>query len=258
MISSAIRAYVGKVIRRSKSIRDQLYPREQRPWAVFTREVLRLASTDSVLVDVGCGREAIWLRSVSHAYKMCYGIDPEADSWHEEGLNVMRGEGTAIPLPSAVADVVTLMNVTEHLSDPQAVLTECARILRPGAHLVLLAPNAWFPPICVGRLLPHRIRQSINWIITATDVEDTFPAFYRANTERALVRMGTRAGLIPIKTEYLSNHPEYFMFSTLLYRCMAALERGVLRRPQFRQYRHSILVWFQREATTPTDRQQER
>ena len=161
-------------------------------------------------------------------------------------------------MPSAVADVVTMVNVTEHLSDPQAVLTECARILRPGAHLVLLAPNAWFPPICVGRLLPHRIRQSINRIITATDVVDTFPAFYRANTERSLVRMGTRAGLIPIKTEYLSNHPAYFMFSTFLYRCMAALERGVLRGPQFHQFRPCILVSFQREATTPTDPPQER
>lgn len=257
MISSAIRGYVWKVIRRSKNIRDRLYPREQLPGAVFAREVLRLASTDSVLVEVGCGREATWLRSVSHAFKMCYGIDPEADSGHGEGVIVMRGDGGAIPLPSAVADVVTMVNVTEHLSDPQAVLTECARILRPGAHLVLLAPNVWFPPICVGRLLPHRIRQSINRIITATDVVDTFPAFYRANTERSLVRMGARAGLIPAKTEYLSNHPQYFMFSTLLYRCMVALERGILRRPQFRQFRHYILISFQREAMMPTDRQRE-
>ncbi len=54
--------------------------------------------------------------------------------------------GVGIPLPDASVDVVHAAEVIEHLSDPDRLIEECARVLRPGGHLVLTTPNlhAWF------------------------------------------------------------------------------------------------------------------
>ncbi|MFC3503307.1 class I SAM-dependent methyltransferase [Micromonospora krabiensis] len=54
--------------------------------------------------------------------------------------------GEGIPLPDASVDLVHAGEVLEHLYDPDRMLEECARVLRPGGHLVLTTPNlqAWY------------------------------------------------------------------------------------------------------------------
>ncbi|MFC0503994.1 class I SAM-dependent methyltransferase [Micromonospora costi] len=54
--------------------------------------------------------------------------------------------GEGIPLPDVSVDVVHAGEVVEHLYDPDRLLEECARVLRPGGHLVVTTPNlhAWY------------------------------------------------------------------------------------------------------------------
>jgi 2-polyprenyl-3-methyl-5-hydroxy-6-metoxy-1,4-benzoquinol methylase len=54
--------------------------------------------------------------------------------------------GEGIPQPSASVDVVHAAELIEHLYDPDLLVDECARVLRPGGHLVVTTPNpqAWF------------------------------------------------------------------------------------------------------------------
>ena len=68
--------YRQRAIEKCGQIRDRLYPRET--WAThrFRQEVLKSASPDGVILDVGCGRAAAWLRAVAHAFGTCHGIDP--------------------------------------------------------------------------------------------------------------------------------------------------------------------------------------
>lgn len=51
-----------------------------------------------------------------------------------------------IPLPDASMDIVHAAEVIEHLYDPDLLLEECARVLRPGGKLVVTTPNlqAWY------------------------------------------------------------------------------------------------------------------
>jgi SAM-dependent methyltransferase len=54
--------------------------------------------------------------------------------------------GDGIPLPDASVDVIHAAEVIEHLYDPDLLIEECARVLRPGGALILTTPNlhAWY------------------------------------------------------------------------------------------------------------------
>ena len=136
-----------------------------------------------------------------------------------------------------------MYDVAEHLRNPKQVFLECKRILKPGGSLVLVTTGKFYPPILLGRALPHCVRRWANSIsiITSTEEEDTFPAYYRANSARALRRLSTSVGLSVVGIRYVNYHPEYYMFSTFVYRCAVAAERFLLRREAFSHLRHHIL-----------------
>jgi len=60
----------------------------------------------------------------------------------QKGLQAMfvKGDAGHIPLPDASADVVTCIEIIEHLDDPEAFIREVKRILKPGGVLVLTTP----------------------------------------------------------------------------------------------------------------------
>ncbi len=51
-----------------------------------------------------------------------------------------------IPYPDDSFDVVSAGEVIEHIYDPDRLLAETRRVLRPGGHVVLTTPNlqAWY------------------------------------------------------------------------------------------------------------------
>jgi len=54
---------------------------------------------------------------------------------------VAEGNLAALPLPDASVDVVVNFQVIEHLWDQPQFVAECARVLRPGGHLLMSTPN---------------------------------------------------------------------------------------------------------------------
>lgn len=235
--------------RKCKNIRDRIYDKEKLPAAVFMREVLRLISPESTLLDIGCGREAKFLHSLSSIVQKAYGIDLDVSSPVVEGnIHIMYGNSEEIPLGDRSVDVITSTNVIEHLHNPERVLMECKRILKPGGSFLIAAPNKFHPPILFGRLLPHHVRQWADKVITETEDIDVFPAYYKANSHRVLRRLGTITGLRVASIRYVSNHPEYFMFSTIAYRLAVLIERRLLQRTPFQCLRQLIFCHYVKPA----------
>ena len=232
----------SRKVKKCKKIRDRIYDLEKLGDSVFKIEVLKLLSPQSIIVDIGCGKKAIFLRSLSSHIKKAYGIDLEVSTEIIDGnIHIIHGDAESIPLPECSVDIITMAYVAEHLQNPKKVLIECKRILKPGGSVILIAPCKFYLPIFFGRAVPHCIKRRLNRLITSTDSDETFPAYYKANSRRALLKLSYSVGLKVVKMKYIMYHPEYSMFSVPLYRCMVALERFVLQCDALSFLRHQIL-----------------
>ena len=97
------------------------------------------ASRDEVLVDLACGGGLM----APHVARLGYrhvGVDigtPGLRLARDHGMLVARGSVLHVPLADGCADVVVAGEILEHVEDDIGVLSECARLLRPGGRLVI-------------------------------------------------------------------------------------------------------------------------
>jgi SAM-dependent methyltransferase len=68
--------------------------------------------------------------------------EPAAREAMQRGIDVFHGTLHEANLPADSFDVITLIQVIEHVPDPLRTVTECARLLKPGGQLVVITPNA--------------------------------------------------------------------------------------------------------------------
>jgi len=233
---------------RCKDIRDRFYPMSERPAEVFLRRLKSLGGPERSLLEMGCGRAAGFLRTLSGSYGTLYGFDPEVPAPLQEGnLRLAPGFAEKIDLKDESVDVLISIDVVEHLADPKKAFQEFLRVLRPGGHILAITPNKSHPPLFAARMLSHGVRQKINGLVTGTEDEDTFPTFYRLNTVPSFHRLADELGLKVVSAEYITNHPQYLMFSRLCYRMGVMAERNLLRLSAFAPLRQYILADLQKE-----------
>lgn len=127
-------------------------PRDYPPRLLFRESISDYAIRDSLLrcsqfirgrvLDVGCGHrpyKAVFQRQV----ESWVGVDwPDAGhrSNGSQGPEII-GDAIALPLREAAFDTVVCTQVLEHVSEPLRLFAEARRVLRPGGHLVLTAPQ---------------------------------------------------------------------------------------------------------------------
>lgn len=98
----------------------------------------------SRILDVGCGSgwSTLLLRQAGHN---AFGADLHAqapESWQiDPGLPYACADGQSLPFAEASFDAVGLYSVLEHVPDPELVLSEGLRVLRPGGRLIVVGPH---------------------------------------------------------------------------------------------------------------------
>lgn len=104
---------------------------------------------DKVVLDAACGSGygAAFLARASA--RLVVGVDIDADAVAEARvryrvahMSFVQADLTKLPLPPAAFDVVTSFETIEHVSDPERVVAEWGRVLRPSGLLMISSPNA--------------------------------------------------------------------------------------------------------------------
>lgn len=96
------------------------------------------------VVEIGAGPYPAV--AAAPAWRRAVAVDPLAKAYAREGLlpaacarvTYLEARGEDVPLPSAFADLVIIENALDHVSDPEAVVAEIRRLLRPGGLLWVL------------------------------------------------------------------------------------------------------------------------
>ena len=98
------------------------------------------------ILDVGCGTGANLL--MLSQYGDAEGVDLSEDAiafCRERGLQQVKlGAGEALPYDDGTFDLVTALDVVEHMDDDLAGLREMRRVLRPGGRVLLFVPTFMF------------------------------------------------------------------------------------------------------------------
>lgn len=96
------------------------------------------------LLDIGAGTGGVLmhLSRLMPQTALC-GVEPDPGArgfCREHGLNVLEGTADPLPLASESQDVVTALDVLEHLDDDLSAAREIARVLRPGGVALVTVP----------------------------------------------------------------------------------------------------------------------
>lgn len=102
----------------------------------------RLTALDGTVVDLGCGSRPFEKDVLRHASRYI-GVD-WSNTLHGLQADIVANLNEPLPIADGVADHVLSFEVIEHLSEPDVMLSEAFRILRPGGQITLSAPFQWW------------------------------------------------------------------------------------------------------------------
>lgn len=141
-------------------------------------------------LDLGCGLGSMLEAGVSRLGLQSTGVDIAdyaIDFCRERGLDARRGSLADTGLEGESFDLVTAMNVLEHIPRTEDGLREVHRVLRPGGVVGLIVPNG-------GYLKAHLLRGSYR------NYHGKRARFHRTYHNRAtMLRLVERASFRPLR-----------------------------------------------------------
>ena len=107
------------------------------------RIVLSKIPSNSIVCDIGCGKNAYFFKKISGLINYGFGFDKDIEFYKDSKIELRKinFETEKLPLSQEIVDIVTMMAVLEHLDNCQNVLQEIYRILKPGGRLILTTPS---------------------------------------------------------------------------------------------------------------------
>ena len=215
---------------RKEALRERFYLPDFRGMYDRLQDTIdEFVTPTDVVLDAGCGSGRVFQHRLAGRVQRVLGVDVTDEPRDNANIDgAAKGNLGALPLRDGTFDLIVVSHVAEHLTAPEDVFRELARVLRPGGRLLLLTPNRWHYVALFARLFPHRLHVAFNrW--RGVDARDVFPTAYRANTAGRLRALTSDAGLAVERLERFETEPEYLAFHLLPYALGVGYERLVNR-----------------------------
>lgn len=93
----------------------------------------------------------------------------DEDTYGQEDIRVAEMSADSLLFPDAFFDMVTAIEVLEHVADLDGTLSEMHRVLKPGGRFCVTTPNRWFPfethgPIIAGKRRKSWMAPGLPWV----------------------------------------------------------------------------------------------
>jgi SAM-dependent methyltransferase len=168
-------------------------------WRGITRAVRSLCATADVRwLDFGCGLGGLVRYARAHGVRNIYGYDQGwgADWARENGIEML--DDTQLRDQAGTFDVVTAIEVVEHIPGPLGTMEQIASLLKPGGVFFLTTGNAE----------PHRDSFTA-WKYVHPDIH---VAYFEPRTLSEAYR---RVGLEPVAAGFLPGHEDIIRYKVL-------------------------------------------
>jgi ubiquinone/menaquinone biosynthesis C-methylase UbiE len=230
---------------RKQQLRERFYPPQFRGmYDRFSEVIHDYVRQGDVMLDAGCGSGRVFQYHFDERQRprLIVGVDVTDEPHGNRNIDAAaRANLAALPFRDATFDIAVSSHVAEHLTQPEAVFRELARVLKPGGRLLILTPNRWHYVTVSSALLPHSFHLKFNqW--RGVDAHDIFPTVYLANTARRMRSLYEGAGMDVEQLYQFETEPEYLAFSTLTYALGVGFERLVNRFGALKHLRVNLLA----------------
>lgn len=204
------------------------WTKEVHPYRLLERRLLDLARPGLAILDAGCGHTAPNLQPLRASGAALYGIDlvPLAA---QDGMELIEADLGKVPLPDASIDLIYSRSVMEHVTDPDAVYAEAARLLKPGGRWIFLTANRWDYVSLVSRLTPNRFHAAIVRRFEGREEFDVFPTAYRTNDRGQIAHYAQAHGFSIDRFERHGQYPAMFYRVGPLFLLATLYEKLVIR-----------------------------
>ena len=177
----------------------------------FPRWITQHCNQSSIVLDVGAG-EGIngYAEQIRSKVGRLVGVDPSSgielnpyldERYHASIEDFAQGRGPDF-------DCLYAMFVLEHVTHPQAFLSACRSLLKPGGMLFGLTPNLWH---YFGMATKFSSTMGIEeWLLerlvgTRVKAAYHFPTTYRLNSIRTIKRMLEETGFRDVEFRYFDS-----------------------------------------------------
>lgn len=154
------------------------------------RQVIAEIPPRSIVLDIGCGRQAAFLHAIAPKINQGFGIDFKVENAQVGNIKTFQTIlDDQLPFGDNYFDVVTMLAVLEHIEYEKPILEEIYRVLKPNGKLVLTVPSVWAQPVLEflafklrivdqGEILDHKRYYDRRRLRTVLTIDSPFRNFH--------------------------------------------------------------------------------
>jgi ubiquinone/menaquinone biosynthesis C-methylase UbiE len=206
-------------------------------------------------LDIGCGRRLFpeWMPQadehelrIIRSARSVFGIDPDFASLADNRIVAMRvaGDGSSLPFADDSFDLLTANMVVEHVADPDALLREARRILKPGGLLIFHTPNLHSYATFLSTCVPESWKKKLVIVIEGRKEEDVFPTLYRMNLPSRIQALAEKNGFRVTQLCMAESSAQGVVLGPLV--LLELIWIRMLRLSLFRGWRSNIIAVLQK------------